>query len=299
MDPSLTCGEHVRRLIEQQLQRLRRFHPEVLADRDPEPLHQFRVSLRRLRSVVSQFGPALVLPRHLHRSRIAVVARATGACRDADVLRDWLEQQLMPRLDADGRRDCEPLLRQIRQRRRRAFAELESELTSGRYHRLVEELELWCESPRTTALGDLKLADWLQEWLQPCTGSCFLHAGWWATDPAAPELHALRKRIKEVRYGLEALRDALGGTGEIWIEDLRRAQSCLGDLHDQEVLLALMREHQRQHTQGSPAALQAVLGQERQNRWQHWQQLGGELLAPQRRQGLALLGTLVVQEEPP
>jgi CHAD domain-containing protein len=289
MDPSLTCGEHVRLLILPQLERLRRFQPEVLADHDPEPLHQFRVSLRRLRSVVSQFGPALVLPRHLHRSQIAVVARATGLCRDADVLREWLEQRLMPRLAADGHRSCKPLLRALRKQRRKAFADLQEELTSRRYFRMIEELEGWCDSPDTTLVGDLQLAEWLPEWLQACAGTCFLHGGWFAAHPGDSELHELRKRIKEVRYGLEALRGLLGNAGEAWIGDLRDVQSVLGDLHDLQVLMQLLGDQELADEAASRAPLQQLLEEQRQERWQQWLELRNKLLQADRRRSLVRL----------
>ncbi|MFM7315095.1 MAG: CHAD domain-containing protein, partial [Cyanobium sp.] len=46
----LRCGGHARTLIAERLARLVGLQAEVLADRDPEPLHQMRVSFRRLRS---------------------------------------------------------------------------------------------------------------------------------------------------------------------------------------------------------------------------------------------------------
>ena len=288
MQPCTSSGDHARQLIQQQLARLRDLHPLVLADRDPEPLHQFRVSLRRLRALLQQFGPALVLPRRISRARIAAVARATGRCRDGDVLSAVLETQLLPQLQAAERKACAPLRRRLRQQRRRAFVELRDELGSKRYRNLMEQLEAWCRTPRFSRLGQLDLTDWLQEWLLASTGCCFLHAGWFAADPAAPDLHDLRKRIKEVRYGLEALRDRLGSNGEAWIADLRRVQSCLGDLHDQEVLLQLLCE--ARGGSPTPAALIQALEAQRDCSWQQWQRLTEELLPAQRRRSLVGLG---------
>ena len=54
----------------------------MLRDADREPLHQIRVNLRRLRTVLSVFGPALVLPRGVRAARIASLARCTGETRD-------------------------------------------------------------------------------------------------------------------------------------------------------------------------------------------------------------------------
>ncbi|MFM7313745.1 MAG: CHAD domain-containing protein [Cyanobium sp.] len=287
---SLSSGEHARRLISQQLDRLRETHPLVLADASPEPLHQFRVCLRRLRSLLSQFGPALVIPPRLSRAKIAAVARATGLCRDADVLREWLERHPLLPLSPQERQGRGSLLRQLKRRRRQAFDRLEGELRSDRYRNLQRHLERWCHSPRLTMLGEQSLMDWLPDWLMACSGTCFLHAGWFATDPAAPELHALRKAIKEVRYGLEALREELGQEGLNWIADLREVQSCLGSLHDQEVLRALLSSQKKGSDPQPPLpALSQVLAAERLQSWLRWEQLRGRLLAPARRRSLATL----------
>ena len=71
---------------------------EVLADDDPEALHQLPVALRRLRTALGQFGPALELPKGVTERRIAQVAERTGRCRDLDVLRLRLREQILPRL---------------------------------------------------------------------------------------------------------------------------------------------------------------------------------------------------------
>lgn len=284
MTTSISTGEQAQRLIAHQLTRLRALRPRVLEDDDPEALHQWRVSLRRLRSLISQFGAALELPPRLKRARIASLARATGNCRDADVLRERLEQRLLPRLQPGERKGCKPLLRQLKQQRRRAFQELEAALRSRRCGTLLDQLESWCLAPRTTGLGQQPLEDWLQEWLLNCSSGCFLHGGWFAEDPRDPDLHALRKQVKEVRYGLEALRDWLGEAGDGWIHDLRSVQSCLGDLHDQEVLRQLLHGH-------GPAAagLRDALEQDRQACWSQWRQWRETLLPRRRRQSLLQL----------
>jgi CHAD domain-containing protein len=289
MTASITTGEQAQRLIAHQLSRLETLRPEVLRGEDPEALHQFRVSLRRLRSLLSQFGPALQLPPRLNRARIAALARATGSCRDADVLQEHLENRLLPRLDHVEQKACAPLQRQLKRQRRQAMKELQAELSSGRTRQLLSRLDRWCRDPRYTSLGLQSLAAWLPEWLLACGGTCFLHGGWFAAHPSDAELHELRKRIKEVRYGLEALRGWLGEPGEAWIGDLRDVQSCLGDLHDLEVLMQLLGDQKQVEDSASRAALHRLLEEERQQRWQQWLALRTRLLQPDRRRSLVRL----------
>jgi len=292
MSVSISTGEQAQQLMARQLARLQSLLPQVLEDDDPEPLHQFRVSLRRLRSVISQFGSALELPPRLNRRRIAQLAQASGQCRDADVLREQLSQRLLPRLQTAERQDCTPLLDQLKRQRGRAVRELAAGLRSRRCRKPLDQLESWTLAPRYTSLGQLPLEAWLQEWLLACSGDCFLHAGWFAEAPNDPQLHALRKRIKEARYGLEALRHWLGDAGEGWIGELRSVQSCLGDLHDQEVLMQLIRGHGQ-----AAMALRHALEQDRQDTWQQWQQRRTELLEPSRRHALLQLAATTPSPE--
>jgi inorganic triphosphatase YgiF len=55
-------GAYAFALIQRQTRRLGKLQSAVLADTDPESLHQLRVSLRRLRTALTLFTPALQLP---------------------------------------------------------------------------------------------------------------------------------------------------------------------------------------------------------------------------------------------
>lgn len=279
LEPSLTSGDLALQWIGRHSQRLRDLQPQVLADRDPEPLHQFRVSLRRLRSVLAQFAPALRLPARVSPRRIAILARATGQARDFDVLLESLRTDLLPGLPGVERDQLIPLQRRLQRQRRGAFAALEAELQAPRSQRLLARLERWQRQPRYAPLGLEPLAAWLPEWWMPLAAPCFLHPGWFSPDPEAPELHDLRKRIKAVRYGLESLESHLGGEASLWIQRLRRVQACLGDLHDQQVFGDLLRGQGRRGL-GPLAELEGRLESRRQVQWLRWQELRRDLLAP-------------------
>ncbi len=85
-------------LLEQRVKRLVALQLDVLADRDPEPLHQMRVTCRQLRSTVEQFADALVLPEPVSPQRLARIGSDLGLSRDLDVLRQRLEHHWQPLL---------------------------------------------------------------------------------------------------------------------------------------------------------------------------------------------------------
>jgi CHAD domain-containing protein len=232
LDPGLTSGEYALDLIQRQVRRLGKLQGEVLADHDPEPLHQLRVSLRRLRTALSQFGPALVLPESVTDRRIAAVARRTGLCRDLDVLQLRLQQHLLPSLPGHEQQALEGPMKRLARDRSQAFDTLKEALHSSRYLKLLARLHKWQQRPRFTPLGQRPLAPWLYDWQAPFTAALFLHGGWTVEDPTAEALHDLRKRIKAARYALEHLENWCEPALRAWIQELRQAQEILGELFD-------------------------------------------------------------------
>jgi CHAD domain-containing protein len=273
-----TSGGYALDLIQRQVQRLGKLQGEVLADRDPEPLHQLRVSLRRLRTALSQFGPALVLPESVTDRRIAAVARRTGLCRDLDVLQLRLQQQLLPRLPADEQQALEGPMKRLARDRSQAFDTLKEALHSSRYLKLLARLHKWQQRPRYTPLGQLSLAAWLYDWQAPFTAALFLHPGWTVEDPTAEALHDLRKRIKAARYALEHL--------EAWIQELRQAQELLGELHDLQILsLTLAGSGNTLKSHRLPVLRSELEGQQAEH-WLRWWELAQRLQQDSHRRAI-------------
>jgi CHAD domain-containing protein len=275
--PGLSSGSYALELIQRQVRRLGKLQGEVLADRDPESLHQLRVSLRRLRTALTQFGPALVLPESVTDRRIAAVARRTGLCRDLDVLQLRLQQQLLPRLPGDEQQALEGPLKRLARDRSQAFDTLKEALHSSRYLKLLARLHKWQQQPRYTPLGQLPLAAWLYDWQAPFTAALFLHAGWTVEDPTAEALHDLRKRIKAARYALEHLEDWCEPALRAWIQELRQAQEHLGELHDLQILTQTL------GGSGSPLkserlpVLRSELAGQLSEHWLRWRELAQRL----------------------
>ena len=282
-----SSGAHAALLIQRQTRRLGKLQPDVLADQDPESLHQLRVSLRRLRTVLQQFAPALVLPDTISDRRIAKVARHTGLTRDLDVLQQRLQGSLMPLLPAAEQKALRPVLKRLKRERRQAFEGLEEALRSAAYLKLLARLHHWQLQPRFTPLGEQPLRSWLLEWQASASASLFLHGGWYATDPLDPALHELRKRLKALRYTLEPLEELVGPALSRWIALLRQAQDHLGELHDLQVLTEGLFDQQRPgQPEISLPGLEAEIAQEQEQQWHHWLALAGTLHSDAARQEL-------------
>ena len=287
-EPVTTSGAFALELIQRQTRRLGKLQPEVLADRDPEPLHQLRVSLRRLRTALGQFGPALELPEPLDCGRIAAIARRTGLCRDLDVLHLRLAEQLMPSIPECEQRSMERAIKRLRRDRAQAFEALEEILCHSRYLKLLARLHKWQQKPRFTSLGQLPLLPWLYEWHAPYTADLFLHPGWRTDDPTAEALHSLRKRIKGARYALEHLENWCGQPLKDWIAELRQAQDHLGELHDLQVLRRTLQEHAGSLKADQLPILSSEIERQQQNHWQHWQEQARRMRCDSNRHAIQL-----------
>jgi CHAD domain-containing protein len=283
---ALSSGGFAQGLIQHQIRRLGKLQAQVVADEDPEPLHQLRVSLRRLRTALLQFGPALVLPEGVSERRLAAVARRTSLCRDLDVLRLRFNNQLLPRLPKEERQHLSGTIKRLRRDRAEAFATLLEALRSGRYLKLLERLNRWHKQPRFTPLGELPLLPWLVEWQAPFHAGLFLHPGWREQDPAAAALHGLRKRIKAARYALEIVEPWCDPPLLAWIDDLRQAQEHLGELHDLQILHQNLCDNLKpQQRTGLPVLLAELDAQQLQH-WLRWRQLAERLQSDDNRASL-------------
>jgi CHAD domain-containing protein len=265
-------GTYALGLIQVQVKRLGKLQPKVLANEDPESLHQLRVSLRRLRTILHQFMPALALPESVDTDRIAAVARRTSLTRDLDVLGERLERQLLPLLPADERQGMEAGMKRLGRQRNQAFDLLVDALRSPNYLKLLARLHRWQDSPRFTRLGDQAIDYWLYELHAPFTGILFLHRGWQANDYRAEELHSLRKLIKNARYALENLQPWLDSKIQDGIAQLRNAQGILGDLHDLGVLELILADHKMPLKLKKMPILRAEIKRQQRQCWLDWQQ---------------------------
>ena len=262
----------------------------VLADSDPEPLHQMRVALRRLRTCLHQFAPALQLPKAVADPRLAKTVRRLGMARDLDVLRERLEMDLMPELPEAERKALKPVLKQLRRERALAYEQVVSTLQSGCYLKLLSQLQGWLRHPEVTPLGELPLLAWSLEWQAPMIAGLFQHPGWFIVEQEGDmeRMHDLHKRLKTARYGLENLGAVTGSRCRQWVVELRDLQELLGELNDLHVLERAIDDQLPSGLARSLPALEALLRRRAQSCWEQWRQRAEGLMQPERRRGLSM-----------
>ena len=104
-------GAYALDLLQKQVAKLVQLQAPVAAGEGTEPLHQMRVAMRRLSTTLVQFEPALQVPAALNNQRLAKWVRRLGMARDLDVLRERLEDGLLPQLPEAEVRTLRPVLK--------------------------------------------------------------------------------------------------------------------------------------------------------------------------------------------
>jgi CHAD domain-containing protein/CYTH domain-containing protein len=212
-----------------------------------EPLHDFRVAVRRLRSALRMFRPWLqggggIRPRH--EKRLRKIGRSTNEARDAETQLAWLATQ-------------EDALASTRQRvgYERAVARFEAQAHLGResiaaaaqrYRRAADRLERRLRTYEREVSSDGEAGTSFAGALASIIGDQFavlsetVNAIAGVSDQETT--HRARIEGKCLRYVLEPLRGHRGVDASEAIERLKRLQDVLGELHDAHVLAGTLRE---------------------------------------------------------
>lgn len=203
---------------------------------DPDGLHEVRVASRRLRAVLDLVDPGLYPGFKRQSRKLKRLTRALGRTRELDVHMAILEEtaRIVPALA--GRAGLEHALELIGRRQRKARRAMAGALARLSLKQLPQLL-LVPSLPDPFRPGDLPGAIW--NGLAPCLEGAF---------PAQPlldledvrALHALRIRVKRLRYALEVLALGFKVPPEAQLRHLRAVQTALGNHHDRVTLEALL-----------------------------------------------------------
>jgi CHAD domain-containing protein/CYTH domain-containing protein len=212
----------------------------VSAGGGADALHEFRVSLRRLRSTLQAFAPHLE-PRPTERAldRLRDLGARSNAARDAEVQIAWLEAQrgevsrrhrpalswLMQDLEARRDQGHAQVLAKLPER----FAVLRADLAKSLAgYRTWVHLDSPDPSPTFAAVVGEKLRR------QAAVLRSGLSAISSPTDRAA--CHQARIEAKRLRYLLEPVARYAPG-GKRAVHSLKGLQDVLGEMHDLEMLM--------------------------------------------------------------
>ena len=206
---------------------------------DPSALHQMRVALTRLRTVIVFFSPMVADSRRTPiRNGLKWLNAHLGAVRDLDVAIERLGT-------ADKRPKAAPYRRSWGDKRADSHSLLAQALQSARYRRLIKDTSIWIENgpwsvrkgtqaakqraAPVAEYGVEKLERWLQRLLKKSDKLLKMDA---------EKRHRLRLLNKKLNYSIEALEDLHSDRKfsrlQTGVKHLRKAQRALGQLNDDE-----------------------------------------------------------------
>lgn len=286
---SLTLGEYAKSIIEEQYHSIIKRERKVIADEDPDHLHQMRVGTRRLRTALQIFEPAIAIPKTASEKQIGNLARILGSLRDLDVQVSDLQMVYRPQVKDSEQKLLDQLIKSLQKQRQQAYSNVKDTLERSRYQTLKKTYADWLKKPQLTAIAQLPVHSLLPDLLSPLVSNLLLHPGWmvpanYSTEADAFQLHELRKAFKRVRYQTEFFVSFYGESFKTWVKEIKTLQENLGKLQDSHVLQDLLHDNLPKTTE--LPSLEAKIHQIRTEALSNWDNTRQRYLDPAFRRQL-------------
>jgi CHAD domain-containing protein len=226
--------------------------PRVHAASDDEAIHDLRVSIRRLRTLLKLARPVFgAFHADAVRAAFTVIHRATGALRDEEVLEETLGEVAAASPDFVAWR----MRRRARERslRRGVLARLRAGDLARARKLLAALMTLPIDpsrerpAPKLARKAAAKARRGVERLRDAPTGD-------------AVALHNLRIAYKELRYATELLADALPADLAAMALPAAKFQKRLGEIHDADMAIAALRRARGIQPANHAAALRALEG---------------------------------------
>jgi CHAD domain-containing protein len=205
---------------------------------DAEAIHQMRVAVRRLRAVLSAFGPVLPAePRRWASAALRWFADMLGEPRNLDVFADHLLRPARAALPTAS--EFERLALAAERRRRSVQATVVKTVLSTHYTETVLALMRWFDGYEWCLADSAALQEPIAVLapllLDRCLRQTEKRAGNFAKQ-SAKKRHRLRIALKKLRYAAELFAGLYEpDAARQFIQRLKRLQDGLGDANDVRV----------------------------------------------------------------
>jgi len=221
-----------------------------------EPVHQMRVSVRRLRATVRLFATVIHGARkRIYESELKWLGQAAGGVRDCDVMAELL-RDCSAHLDPTLAEALTPLLKALAARREAELSRFVDDLRTKRYARMCERL---ADPLLRRALPATDVGCYAPVMIAPIARKVRT-AGKRITSADTPPalFHRLRVRVKRLRYAFEMLTGMGGKRSRKAVARLEQMQELLGAHQDLVATQAWLRAYAGGADHVAPETLMAV-----------------------------------------
>ncbi|MGV3582907.1 MAG: CHAD domain-containing protein [Methylophilus sp.] len=220
----------------------------VLHGDDIEGVHQMRIALRRLRSVLKIFGTVATKPRSTKMTEeLRWITHVLGDARDIDV---FVTQTLPPLLlQLQNQPSLILLADRADQERLKAYTALREAISSQRCQRLILTLGDWLENERwrETKTVEYTIEEIAQQILEKRYKRLRKHSKGLA-QALPEERHAARIAAKNLRYAAEFFASLYSSSkSALFIKKLSQLQDHLGVLNDMNITNHLLTKLVKQY----------------------------------------------------
>ncbi|MQY43197.1 CHAD domain-containing protein [Epibacterium sp. SM1969] len=237
--PSTTAFDAANQIVRAYLAVARQNEPGVIADFDTEFLHEYRIAMRKIRSVLSLFKGVYedAVTAEL-KQRFSGLMASTGPLRDLDVylLERELYFDMLPDKLHEGLR---LMFEAFEADRSAALTSLTNRLQSVEYKRDMAELQCMFDTPDALLQGehgDESVADYAKRLIWKRYKKVCKTAR--EIDDATPDaqVHELRISCKKLRYLIEFFKPEFDAADiKVILKPLKRMQENLGLFNDYSV----------------------------------------------------------------
>ena len=221
--------------------------PGARLGEDPEEVHDMRVAGRRLDASLALFAPYLPAALGRARPRLKALLEALGGVRDLDVQLANLEafQRQLAAADRPAIQPLKSLLDAERAETRiRMLRMLDLPQTEKWLARL--KAELMKSSGARTRLDDAPITAAAPLLIRSRHKKLRKAASRLTAESSMEDYHAVRGRIKKLRYAIESVAAIYRKPADALLQSLRRLQDALGEQQDAHVTLIRLQALARQ-----------------------------------------------------
>jgi len=207
----------------------------ALTSADQEFVHQFRVSLRRLGSLVKVFKPALPSRYQAQwTKRLKALSRITGDVRDLDVMRSGIVEPMLQSAEPEAQAHARAVLAALEEARQEALVQLQQLQYGGpllKFARDLQELDT-DDFPKN-------LPRFAEKQLSALHGTALKRLDRTLKSPSPENAHRFRIALKHLRYSCEFFAPLFDHAEMLgYAKEIAGLQDAFGFINDFHVALS-------------------------------------------------------------
>ena len=294
---SSTIADYAYFVITKYVDRITKYEQKIFTEKDPENLHQLRVGMRKLRSVLQIFDLILNLPSLITEKNIGNFAKVLGKQRDLDIIKINLETKFKANLPPQEKRNINRLINLDSSAHKNNYPQPKSILKSKKYRQLKKAILQWLKKPKYQAIASIPLEKNIPYLLLPQISKFTLQSAWLVgtkkqdnggfiipetlpiknvnqlINKSGEQLHQLRKEAKKTRYQLELFTDFFPPIYKEYIKFVKESQEILGDIQDNFCLQDYLSKSISKKWSKKLPHLKQLIKEDQYKQWQKWQKL--------------------------